>query len=209
MSPAKLIDGAEHAANLRSQTLQRARSFFQGRGRRPRPDVIIVGDRPASRSYVSTKTKQAADTEIDGRLIELPESIDQRALLEEIRQLNAAGDVHRGQDRSGADAYPVHPIGIAADARGEDTKDRMASGGVQSQVVFEALPTGSPAIIRIRETGNRVCRLYRVFRPAGAIMESCPSLVSSPYAILGLRRAWESTRRSSSTPRDLPLLHPA
>src|SRR5260221_8433003 len=113
MSPAKLIDGAEHAANLRSRTLQRARSFFQARGRRPRLDVIIVGDHPASRSYVSTKTKQAADTEIDGRLIELPESIDQGALLGEIRQLNAAGDVHRGQDRSGADAYPVHPIGIA------------------------------------------------------------------------------------------------
>jgi methylenetetrahydrofolate dehydrogenase (NADP+)/methenyltetrahydrofolate cyclohydrolase len=93
MSPAILIDGAEHAANLRSQSLQRARSFFQIRGRRPRLDVIIVGDHPASRSYVSTKTKQAAETEIDGRLIELPESIGHGALLKEIRKLNAADDV--------------------------------------------------------------------------------------------------------------------
>jgi methylenetetrahydrofolate dehydrogenase (NADP+)/methenyltetrahydrofolate cyclohydrolase len=93
MSPAMLIDGAEHAASLRSQTLERARSFFQTRGRRPRLDVIIVGDHPASRSYVATKTKQAAQTEIDGRLIELPESIDPRTLIEEIRKLNAAADV--------------------------------------------------------------------------------------------------------------------
>jgi methylenetetrahydrofolate dehydrogenase (NADP+) / methenyltetrahydrofolate cyclohydrolase len=82
-----------HAVSLRSLTLQRARSFFQAQGRRPRLDVIIVGDHPASRSYVSTKTKQAVETEIDGRLIELLESIDQGTLIEEIRKLNAATEV--------------------------------------------------------------------------------------------------------------------
>jgi methylenetetrahydrofolate dehydrogenase (NADP+)/methenyltetrahydrofolate cyclohydrolase len=95
MSPARLIDGAEHAAKLRSRTLQCAWSFFQARGRRPRLDVIIVGDHPASRSYVATKTKQAAETGIDGRLVKLPESIDQGTLREEIRKLNATADVDR------------------------------------------------------------------------------------------------------------------
>jgi hypothetical protein len=88
MSPARLIDGAEHAANLRSQTLQRARSFFQTRGRRPPLVVIIVGDHPASRSYVSTTTKQAAETKIDGRLIELPEAVDVADRLEAVNWRN-------------------------------------------------------------------------------------------------------------------------
>ena len=37
--------------------------------------VIIVGDHPASRAYVRTKTRMAAEVGIDGTLIELPEDV--------------------------------------------------------------------------------------------------------------------------------------
>lgn len=93
MSRATLIDGAMHAANLRVRTSERARVFTALHKRRPRLDVIIVGDHPASRSYVSTKTRQAAETGIDGRLVELPESISDASLLAVIRSLNAEADV--------------------------------------------------------------------------------------------------------------------
>jgi len=86
--PASLIDGVKHAAILRAKTAVRAKAFHDLHGRRPRLDVIIVGDHPASRSYVATKTKQAAETEIDGRLIELPETIDTATLIAEIDRLN-------------------------------------------------------------------------------------------------------------------------
>jgi methylenetetrahydrofolate dehydrogenase (NADP+) / methenyltetrahydrofolate cyclohydrolase len=83
-----LIDGNVHAAMLREKTRARAEAFAARHGRKPRLDVVIVGDHPASRAYVKTKTKMAHETAIDGRLIELPETIGRDALLAEIAGLN-------------------------------------------------------------------------------------------------------------------------
>jgi methylenetetrahydrofolate dehydrogenase (NADP+)/methenyltetrahydrofolate cyclohydrolase len=83
-----LIDGNVHAAKLRQTTTARAEAFAARHGRKPRLDVVIVGDHPASRAYVRTKTRMAHETAIDGRLIELPDSIGRDALLAEIAGLN-------------------------------------------------------------------------------------------------------------------------
>lgn len=90
---AQLIDGVAHAEALKRQTRLLAESFASRQGRRPRLDVIIVGDHPASRAYVRTKTRQAGETGIDGRLTELPETITEVALLAEIARLNADAEV--------------------------------------------------------------------------------------------------------------------
>lgn len=58
-------------------------------GRKPCLAVIIVGDNPASRSYVKGKITAAAYVGMDSRLIELPEDISEAALLEQIASLNA------------------------------------------------------------------------------------------------------------------------
>lgn len=84
-----LIDGAQHAAVLRDRTRARADSFAARHGRPPRLDVVIVGDHPASRSYVATKTRQAGETGIDGRLIELPASVPETDLLATVARLSA------------------------------------------------------------------------------------------------------------------------
>ena len=93
MSAATLIDGAKHAIDLRDRTRERAIAFRSSFGRRPRLDVIIVGDHPASRSYVASKTRQAIETEIDGRLIELADNVDADGLLGRIRELNDSPEV--------------------------------------------------------------------------------------------------------------------
>lgn len=84
-----LIDGARHAALLQDKTRARAAAFAARHGRPPRLDVVIVGDHPASRSYVATKTRQAGETGIDGRLIELPETVREADLMATIARLNA------------------------------------------------------------------------------------------------------------------------
>ena len=89
----KLIDGALHAARLRDRTRVRAEAFAARHGRKPRLDVVIVGSHPASRSYVATKTRQAGETGIDGRLIELPESVAEGELLARIAALNARPEI--------------------------------------------------------------------------------------------------------------------
>lgn len=88
-----LIDGAHHAAMLQERTRTRAAAFEARHGRRPRLDVVIVGDHPASRSYVATKTRQAEETGIDGRLIELPEMVQEADLMATIARLNAEAEV--------------------------------------------------------------------------------------------------------------------
>ncbi|WP_448950022.1 bifunctional 5,10-methylenetetrahydrofolate dehydrogenase/5,10-methenyltetrahydrofolate cyclohydrolase [Labrys neptuniae] len=85
----ELIDGNVHAANVRARTKVRAEAFAAAHGRQPRLDVVIVGNNPASRAYVNTKAKMAHETAIDGRLIELPETIGKEELLGVIAGLNA------------------------------------------------------------------------------------------------------------------------
>ena len=75
----ELINGNVHAAHVRAKTKVRAEAFAVAHGRKPRLDVVIVGNHPASRAYVSTKTKMAHETAIEGRLIELPETIGKDA----------------------------------------------------------------------------------------------------------------------------------
>ncbi len=88
-----LIDGNVHATALRGRTRARAEAFAERHGRRPRLDVIIVGEHPASRSYVATKTRMAGETAIDGRLIALPDTVAANELLATIARLNADGAV--------------------------------------------------------------------------------------------------------------------
>ena len=57
-------------------------------GRRPCLMVIIVGDNPASRSYVRGKIKATEYCGFDGHLVELPEDVSEATLLAEIDKLN-------------------------------------------------------------------------------------------------------------------------
>jgi len=84
----QFIDGAAHSALLHERTKERVRATARRLGRPPRLDVIIVGDDPASRSYVSTKARQAAETGIDGRLVELHATIAEAELIARIDELN-------------------------------------------------------------------------------------------------------------------------
>ncbi len=62
-------------------------------GRVPCLAVIIVGDNPASRSYVRGKIKATEVTGMDSRLVELPEDVSEDRLLEVIAELNADAGV--------------------------------------------------------------------------------------------------------------------
>ena len=57
-------------------------------GRKPCLVVIIVGENPASQVYVRNKVKAAAYTGMESRLVELPATITEAALLDQIVALN-------------------------------------------------------------------------------------------------------------------------
>ena len=91
---ATVIDGKAAAARLRASVAQDAATFANRHGRRPRLCVVIVGDNPASRAYVRTKTKMAAEAGLEGELIELPVTISTEELLSKIDGLNRDPHTH-------------------------------------------------------------------------------------------------------------------
>jgi methylenetetrahydrofolate dehydrogenase (NADP+)/methenyltetrahydrofolate cyclohydrolase len=91
---ATAIDGKAAAARMRASVAQDAAVFADRHGRRPRLCVVIVGDNPASRAYVRTKTKMAADAGLDGELIELPVTTSTEELLGRIEALNRDPHTH-------------------------------------------------------------------------------------------------------------------
>jgi methylenetetrahydrofolate dehydrogenase (NADP+)/methenyltetrahydrofolate cyclohydrolase len=90
---ARLIDGKALAAKLRAEVAREVGDMLRTVGARPRLDVVLVGDDPASRAYVGTKTRMAAEVGIDGRLHALPAETRQADLLGLLDRLNADDEV--------------------------------------------------------------------------------------------------------------------
>lgn len=86
---AQIIDGKALSLSLKEEMKGRILELEGRFGRKPCLAVIIVGDNPASRSYVRGKIKAAEFVGMDSRLVELPEDISESALLDTIAELNA------------------------------------------------------------------------------------------------------------------------
>jgi methylenetetrahydrofolate dehydrogenase (NADP+) / methenyltetrahydrofolate cyclohydrolase len=94
VSPARIIDGKAAAAELRAEIAAEVRDFAGRHGRPPGLRVVLVGDHPASRAYVRTKARMAAEVGLDSGLIELPADVSERALLAQLAALNEDPAVH-------------------------------------------------------------------------------------------------------------------
>ena len=65
-SGARIIDGKQVAAAMREEIARQVADLQARHGRVPGLGVILVGDDPASRSYVSAKEKACAEAGIRG-----------------------------------------------------------------------------------------------------------------------------------------------
>lgn len=88
-----LLDGKQLSASLKEAMHLQVNELEQQYGRRPSLAVIIVGDNPASRSYVRGKIKAAQTVGITSRLVELPDTVSETELLLQIQQLNNEREV--------------------------------------------------------------------------------------------------------------------
>ena len=87
---ARLLDGKALAADLRAEAAADAAAFLVEAGRAPGLGVILAGDDPASRSYVTAKEKACAEAGIASREILLPDGAPRAQLLAAVADLNAA-----------------------------------------------------------------------------------------------------------------------
>ena len=88
-----IIDGKQIAQNLKEEIRTEVAALTAKYGRKPCLDVILVGENPASMSYVRSKIKATEYCGFDGELISLPETTTQDELLRIIRERNAASNV--------------------------------------------------------------------------------------------------------------------
>jgi methylenetetrahydrofolate dehydrogenase (NADP+)/methenyltetrahydrofolate cyclohydrolase len=91
--PALIIDGKEIAKKIRDEAAVRA-AAARKRGIVPCLAVILVGDDPASLSYVGAKEKALAEAGMESRDIRLPRTADEGELLSLIAALNRDPAVH-------------------------------------------------------------------------------------------------------------------
>ena len=90
---AVIIDGKQVAADVRAEVAQKV-CELKKKGIAPCLAVILVGENPASVSYVTGKQKALAEVGMVDRSVHLPESTSEAELLKLIDELNADDSVH-------------------------------------------------------------------------------------------------------------------
>lgn len=90
---AEIISGTELSVNLKNQMKDEV-AYLKSKNLSPKLTVILVGNNPASRSYVTGKERAATEVGIDSDLIEIPETTTEKELLDLIDKLNNDDSVH-------------------------------------------------------------------------------------------------------------------
>jgi methylenetetrahydrofolate dehydrogenase (NADP+)/methenyltetrahydrofolate cyclohydrolase len=91
---AQIISGKEISDSIRSETAQRVASLKEKHGLTPGLATVLVGEDPASQSYVGMKNKAAQEMGIYSRQITLDAGIAEAELLGIVEGLNAAPEIH-------------------------------------------------------------------------------------------------------------------
>ena len=91
--PATIIDGKQVATAIREE-LKAEVQKLKARGVTPGLGVILVGDDPASKSYVTAKERACAEVGLFSDDNRLPATTSQAELLDRVRQMNADKKIH-------------------------------------------------------------------------------------------------------------------
>ena len=91
---AKIIDGKGVAADLRGKVADAVHRLARDRGITPGLAVVLVGNNPASESYVASKIKMTAGSGMRSFDHRLPKQTSEAELLALIARLNADPNVH-------------------------------------------------------------------------------------------------------------------
>ncbi|MDQ1657224.1 MAG: methylenetetrahydrofolate dehydrogenase / methenyltetrahydrofolate cyclohydrolase, partial [Cryptosporangiaceae bacterium] len=106
---ATLMDGRAVAQRLLDTTAVRASEFVRARGRRPCLATVLVGDDPASRTYVGMKVNRCAAAGIESRRVDLGAATTTEQLV------RVLGDLSRDD---GVDGILLqHPVPSQVDER--------------------------------------------------------------------------------------------
>ena len=90
---AKILDGKAIAQQMRAE-LKTAAAQLKAAGVTPGLAVLLVGDNPASRSYVTAKEKACAEAGMHSEEVRLPATATQEQILAVVQRFNLDPRVH-------------------------------------------------------------------------------------------------------------------
>jgi methylenetetrahydrofolate dehydrogenase (NADP+) / methenyltetrahydrofolate cyclohydrolase len=197
---AELMDGATLAREIAADTAKRAASLTAATGVTPCLAAVIVGEDPASLTYVRMKQNRARSAGITSRLLELPEQTTTEELVAAIGQLSADPDVHG--------ILLQHPVPAHVDERAafEAIAPHKDVDGVTMHS-FAAMAFGLPGFASATPGGiMRLLDAYGV-DPAGqhAVVIGRSPILGKPVGMLLLARNATVTYCHSRT-TDLPAI---
>lgn len=91
---ARILDGKQLAAQMRAEIARRVAELKTKHGIVPGLAVVLVGEDPASVSYVTAKEKACEEAGMFSKEIRLPADAPEAKVLETVRALNADDSVH-------------------------------------------------------------------------------------------------------------------
>ena len=177
---ATIIDGKAIAEQVRAEVARRVAALKQERGVTPGLAFVLVGDNPASISYVRGKGQAAEEIGIFSQTIHLPAETPQPDLLELIARLNADDRIHAiivqlplpahldeglitGAIDPQKDADAVHPMNVGRLFKGEPYLLPCTPAGVVELLVRSGHPPDGKHVV--------ICgRSNLVGRPLAAIL---------------------------------------
>lgn len=92
--PATRIDGKQIAETLRAEIAAEVARFREQTGVVPHLTAVLVGDNPASATYVKSKRLACEKAGLKGTVVTLPDTVSPAELLHTVQKLNADTGVH-------------------------------------------------------------------------------------------------------------------
>ncbi len=171
--PARLIDGKSIAAQIRAELIPRI-GALKRRGVTPRLAAVLVGDDPASQSYVGSKKKAADELGMGSEIIRRPTTTTQSELMALIVELNRRVDLHgyiiqsplpKGLDESvlvdqidpRKDIDGFHPHNVGSMTLGVGTLLPCTPAGILELLIRSDIPTAGAEVV-VLGRGNIVGR---------------------------------------------------
>jgi 5,10-methylene-tetrahydrofolate dehydrogenase/methenyl tetrahydrofolate cyclohydrolase len=197
---AKIIDGKAIAAELREDVAKGVKELIAAGGTQPGLATVLVGDNPASHTYVRMKRKACAKAGIESFHHELPDDSSQEDVEKLVQSLNADPKVHgilvqlplpAGLDEEAVlrsisiekDVDGFHPVNIG----------RLAQKG-REPLFVPCTPAG--CLILLEKAGAKI-------EGANAVVVGRSNIVGMPAALL-LVKANATTTICHSRTKDLP-----
>lgn len=84
-----ILDGKKIAATIRAELREQVGDLLSQGKRAPKLAIVLVGNNPASETYVNNKLKACAEVGIEAVKLAYPASITEQTLLNEVHRLNA------------------------------------------------------------------------------------------------------------------------